>query len=524
MPTLDWIGKSAVVNHHQDVPYRLLNDNPALSAGSPDTGNLLVQGDNLQALKALLPYYAGQVKCIYIDPPYNTGNEGWIYNDNVNSPEIRRWLGQTVGKESEDLSRHDKWLCMMYPRLVLLREFLREDGSIFISIDDNEVATLRLIMDEIFGAKNFQAEIEWQKRYTRSNNTDSFTSVIDHTVVYQKNEAFKPNLFEREETANARYTNPDNDLRGPWKSIPFLNPLSCKERPNLCYDIINPNTQQVIKPSLKAWRSEENVFNRLVKQNKIWWGKDGKSKTPSVKRFLSEMERGMTPINFWDYQFAGHTDAANAEIKAIFGAKVFDTPKPTLLIKRILQLASDCDSLILDSFAGSGTTGDAVMQLNKEDGGNRRVILVEMEANIAQTVTAERLRRVICGYGDTPGLGGGFRYATLSEPLLDEGGQISKGVTFGDLARHIYFAEAQEPLLETIDEGNPLIGCANGLAYYLLWKGHGTETVLDNTVLRTLPSHDGPKVVYADGCRVSATRLKAAGVVFTQVPYEVKTN
>ncbi len=523
MPTLDWIGKAAVINHHQDVPYRLLHTDPERSVGVSDEGNLLVQGDNLQALKALLPYYAGQVKCIYIDPPYNTGNEGWAYNDNVNSPEIRRWLGQVVGGEAEDLSRHDKWLCMMYPRLTLLREFLREDGAIFISIDDNEVSNLRLIMDEIFGGKNFEAEIEWQKRYTRSNNTDGFTSVIDHIVVYKKSEAFKPQLFQREDAANARYTNADNDPRGPWKSIPFLNPLSCKERPNLCYDIINPNTGQAIKPRLKAWRSEEAVFNRFVEENRIWWGKDGRSKTPSVKRFLSEMERGMTPINFWDYQFAGHTDLANAEIKALFGAKVFDTPKPTLLINRVLQLATDPDSLVLDSFAGSGTTGHAVMQMNKEDGGSRRFILVEMEPHIAQEVTAERLRRVICGGGDTLDLGGGFRYATLGEPLLDTAGQISEGVTFGDLAHHVYFTETRLPLPERTDKG-PLLGCENGVACYLLWKGHGTETVLDNAALRALPPHDGPKIIYADGCRVSAGRLKAAGVVFKQLPYEVKTN
>ena len=186
MPTLNWIGKEAVVNHHHQVPFHLLKDVPELAAGDPGSGNLIVQGDNLVALKALLPYYAGQVKCIYIDPPYNTGNEGWIYNDNVNSPLIRDWLGKAVGKEAEDLSRHDKWLCLMYPRLALLRQFLREDGAIFISIDDNEVHSLRYLMDEIFGAQNFKACITWQRKYSVSNNFKGIATIIDYLLVYSK--------------------------------------------------------------------------------------------------------------------------------------------------------------------------------------------------------------------------------------------------------------------------------------------------------------------------------------------------
>jgi len=219
MPSLDWIGKSAVLNHHAEVPYRLLHCNANLSAGDKDSGNLLVQGDNLEALKALLPHYAGQVKCIYIDPPYNTGNESWVYNDNVNSPEMRRWLGKVVGKESEDLSRHDKWLCMMYPRLRLLREFLREDGVVFISIDDNEQAHLKLLMDEIFGEKNFITTVIWQKVYAPKNSAKHFSEDHDFVSVYAKNsELWQPNLLPRTEEMQMRYLNPDNDFRGPWKT------------------------------------------------------------------------------------------------------------------------------------------------------------------------------------------------------------------------------------------------------------------------------------------------------------------
>jgi adenine specific DNA methylase Mod len=287
MPSLNWIGKDAVIRHHKEVPFRLLEADAECSClVEENSGNLIVQGDNLHALKGLLPRYAGQVKCIYIDPPYNTGNEGWAYNDNVNSPEIRRWLGEVVGKEGETLDRHDRWLCMMYPRLVLLRQFLREDGAIFVSIDDNEVASLKFLMDEVFGRTNFVTQIEWQKRYTRSNNTVSFTTVVEHIVTYSKSSAFSPNLVLKGDEADARYTNPDNDQRGPWKAIPFLNPLSPEERPNLVYEITQPNTGEVLRPSKKAWRTSKETFEQYLSENRLYWGKDGKSKTPTIKRFL----------------------------------------------------------------------------------------------------------------------------------------------------------------------------------------------------------------------------------------------
>ena len=222
MPTLNWIGKDAVVKHHKDVPYRLLEPVPELSCGDPASGNLIVQGDNLHALKALLPRYAGQVKCIYIDPPYNTGNEGWAYNDNVNSPEIRKWLGEVVGKEGETLDRHDRWLCMMYPRLVLLRQFLREDGAIFVSIDDNEVAQLRLLMDEIFGAGNFVANLVWQKKYAVKSDSGYFSESHDHIVTYARSKSrLAMNGLMRTEEHDSRYGNPDNDPRGAWTSGPL---------------------------------------------------------------------------------------------------------------------------------------------------------------------------------------------------------------------------------------------------------------------------------------------------------------
>jgi adenine-specific DNA-methyltransferase len=230
MPTLTWVGKDKVVNHHHDVPFRILNKQYSFAANNHSlinsTQNRIIQGDNLEALKSLLPEFEGKVKCIYIDPPYNTGNEGWVYNDNVNDPKMKKWLGQVVGKEGEDLSRHDKWLCMMYPRLKLLHKLLADDGVIFVSIDDNEQANLKLIMDEIWGAGNFLASIAWEKRYTRSNNAKLFYSLKDTILVYRKSHLVSELKEGRTEKADANYNNPDNDIRGSWMTSSYINPAT----------------------------------------------------------------------------------------------------------------------------------------------------------------------------------------------------------------------------------------------------------------------------------------------------------
>ena len=281
MPTLDWIGKRAVVNHHRELPYRLLHCDPTLGAGDPASGNLLVEGDNLHALKALLPYYAGRVKCIYIDPPYNTGNEGWVYNDNVTSPEIQKWLGDTVGKEAEDLSRHDKWLCMMYPRLALLREFLREDGSIWISIDDNEIGNLRALMDEIFGLQRHVATCVWQKRYSRENR-EAIGDVHEYLVVYAKNpELFKEtrNRIPLNEAQAKIYKNPNNDPKGRWRGIP----MSAQGfRPNQMYVIETPAGIVHKPPEGRCWSTIESEYLKLKAAGRIYFGKDNKRDRKSV--------------------------------------------------------------------------------------------------------------------------------------------------------------------------------------------------------------------------------------------------
>jgi site-specific DNA-methyltransferase (adenine-specific)/adenine-specific DNA-methyltransferase len=547
MPTLNWIGKEAVVNHDQSVPYRLIHCDGDRSVGEAGEGNLLVEGDNLHALKALLPYYRKRVKCIYIDPPYNTGNEGWVYNDNVNAPEIKKWLGETVGGEAEDLSRHDKWLCMMYPRLKLLCEFLRDDGAIFISIDDNEVAHLRAVMDEIFGQRNFVAVVTWQKRYAASNDSTGIPSMHDYILVYAKSSAFERNLLPRTEKQDKAYKNPDDDPRGPWKAADYTSNKTRQERPNLFYPLIHPVTGEEVWPKeTRVWGYAKEVYEEHTKDNRLWWGSKGQNKVPAFKKFLNEVQQGIVPVTWWPHDEVGHTDEAKKEVLRILGTLPgYITPKPTRLIQRILQIATDKDSIVLDSFAGSGTTGHAVLQLNKEDGGQRRFILIEMEPEICRNITAERLRRVIEGRGEGgkarptinrraektkpgepgsegDGLGGGFRYCTLGEPLFDERGQIREKVRFGDLARHIFFTETGEPLPRPANGRMPFVAEHNGTAYYLLWRGEGAANVLDSAALKKLGKHDGPKVVYADGCRLSPTQLRARGVVFKQVPYEIK--
>lgn len=414
---MTWPGKAECFKTIQMPSLGTLRPCPEESVNFDTTENLIIEGDNLEVLKLLQKSYLGKVKMIYIDPPYNTGND-FIYPDNY-TESLQTYLaytgqvdaeGRKFGTNTEADGRfHSKWLNMMYPRLYLARNLLRDNGVIFITIDDKEVDNLRKCCYEIFGEENFVAQIEWQKRYTRSNNTDEFTSVIDHLLVFARSDAFRPQLIEREEEANARYQNPDNDPRGPWKAIPFLNPLSPEERPNLAYEIVHPSGR-VIRPKRKAWRSEEIVWKRLVKEDRVWWGKEGDSEFPSIKRFLSEVRQGMTPINFWSYEFAGHTDAANQELKELLGDKVFDTPKPTRLVQRMIQLAasSEEDCLVLDFFAGSGTTAHAVLDFNKQDGGNRKFILVQLPELCEEDSAAfkaglktiadickERVRRVI---------------------------------------------------------------------------------------------------------------------------------
>ena len=537
MPTLNWIGKEAVVNHHLQVPFHLLKDVPDLACGDPGSGNLIVQGDNLVALKALLPYYAGQVKCISIDPPYNTGNEGWAYNDNVNSPVIREWLGKVVGKEGETLDRHDRWLCMMYPRLALLHQFLREDGAIFITIDDNEVQALRYAMDEIFGSSNFIATVIWQKVFAPKNTARHFSEDHDYVVVYARNaNVWRPNLVRRSDHAKGRYKNPDKDPRGPWTSgdLQARNYYSEGTYPITC-----PSGRVIPGPGPGMyWRVAKEKFSELDKDGRIHWGPKGDN-MPRLKRFLTDVKDGVTPQTLWPHSEVGHTQEAKKDLLAVIefetSADVFITPKPTRLIERVLQVASNPGDLVLDSFGGSGTTGHATLKINAAtpESAPRRFIMVELEPKIAREVTAERVKRVAEGYTNGNGdkvaaLGGGFRFCELGEPLFDEAGKIRQSVAFSDLARHVYFTETGEPLPRERVTKSPFIGECRGLGIYLLYNGIlGDKTanggnVLTRVVLAQLPPFNGPKVIYCAGCLLGRDRLRAERVTVRQTPYEIK--
>ena len=391
-----WFGKSAAKRNAFTPTRATLHYDAERSVNADTTDNIIIEGENLEVLKILSSSYRGKVKCIYIDPPYNTGND-FLYNDDFKEGKEGYWErteikqdGVALDTNTENDGRfHSNWLDMMYSRLLVARNLLRSDGVIFISIDDHEEQHLRKICDEIFGEENFKANISWQKRYTRSNNTVDFTTVVEHILVYARSCEFQVCLLPRTEDADGRYSNPDNDPRGDWKGASFLNPATPEERPNLCYPITNPNTGEVTMPTTNAWRRAKDVFEELLADNRLYWGLDGKSRVPSVKMFLSEA-RGLTPINLWSHEYAGNTDDGTDELLSLLGTKVFDFPKPSLLIQRVLEHVNDKECVVLDFFGGSGTTGNAVVNQNIKDGGSRKFILVQIPEKTAENSNARR--------------------------------------------------------------------------------------------------------------------------------------
>lgn len=574
MPTLDWIGKPAVINHHREVPTRLLHCDGALSAGDPDAGNLLVEGDNLEALKALLPYYAGQVKCIYIDPPYNTGNEGWVYNDNVNSPEIRAWLGRVVGKEVEDLTRHDKWLCMMYPRLRLLRDFLTMDGSIVVSIDENELNSLSLVLDELFGRQNRAGTIVWQKGkkgdaklvpiiheylciYARDKATLTARNVKwrrrkagadevlehyqtlrdelgdDHTAIRTAMMAWYRSLPKDDVRKSHKHYNWSDD-RGLYFPDNFAGPDDGREtRPR--YDILHPVTGLPCKVPSTGWRWEQDTTKDALSMTppRIHFGKTHAT-IPCRRSYLFEIDK--EPLQSVFYKDGR---AATLQVEGILGAGAFQFPKDADVLAELIGVLSNDGDLVLDSFGGSGTTGHAILKLNHLGEANRRFVLVELEPTTARDKTAKRLTACIEGYAEKvkpsrkiEGLGGGFRYCTLGKPLFDEWGSITEGVTFSDLAAFVFFSDTGSPIPTKAQAEVPLIGMFMGRAIYLLWSAGSAGVasqeagnVLTPERLANLPlpsaDFDGGRTIYAEGCTVAAERLAAAGVTFKQIPYQV---
>jgi len=508
MPLLHWLTRDVDIHTATHAPYRLLEEVPELCQGDRDTGNLLIQGDNLDALKALQPYYAGKVKCIFIDPPYNTRSAFEHYDDNL---------------------EHTQWLAMMYPRLELLRSLLSEDGSIWVTIDDNEAHYLKVIMDEVFGRKNFVANVIWQKKYAVANDHKTIAPMHDHVLVFRKSEAWQRNLLPRTEEKNKQYRLKDE--KGIFRADNYTCGKTSDERPNLYYPITQPNTGEVIWPKKTAvWRYSQEEHKRQIAEDMIYWGKDGLGKVPAYKRYLHLLKNdGVIPQTLWQHDFAGHTDAARKEARQVLGTQSlsddFITPKPEKLISVMLTVATNENDLVLDSFLGSGTTAAVAHKMN------RRYIGIEM-GDHAETHCVPRLRKVVDG--EQGGIskavgwtgGGGFRFYRLGVPVFDTLGHISEGIHFTPLAAHIWFVSTGIPFTRRTD--SPFLGSHDGVGYYLLYNGILGDkrpdggNILTLKVLADLPPYDGDKVIFGEGCRLGAERLSRAGITFRQIPYDIK--
>lgn len=566
MPTLNWIGKDAVVKHHKEVPFRMLQPVAELSYGeasNPENENLIVQGDNLHALKALLPRYAGQVKCIYIDPPYNTGQDdrdqsgkrtGWVYNDNVNSPEIKQWLNKVVGEESEDLTRHDKWLCMIYPRLVLLKSFLKDDGVIFVSIDENEYANLRIVLDEIFGVINRVGTIIWKN--VTDNNPTNIAIEHEYILCYAKRKDKLPkewkstNLAVKEKLLNisekfvidypdqeerqAEYTKwfrKNKDQLWPFDRYKFIDSggiytgsqsVHNPGKEGYRYDVIHPDTMKPCAQPMMGYRFPEATMNELITQGRILFG-ESETKLVELKVYVKDYRVKLSSL----FELDGRV--GTNEVKDIFvgNNRPFDFPKPTALIEELISFTTTGNDLILDSFAGSGTTGHAVLKLNKADSQNRRFILVEMKNEIATSITSERVKQAVIGYKNNEPLGGSFKFCRLSaEPLFTAEGQIRSDVTFTELAEFVWFTETGTGYPTDL-RPSPLLGVHKGKAVYLLFNGILKDrgdlggNVLNNRTLSVLPAHDGQRVVYGARTRFDKAKLSRMNIEFKQLPYEL---
>ena len=521
MPTLNWIGKDKVVNHHLDVPFRTLEKQYTFAPnGGDDNGSMIIHGDNLDALKALLPMYEGRVKCIYIDPPYNTGNEKWVYNDNVNDPHIKAWLGKVVGAEGEDLSRHDKWLCMMYPRLKLLQKLLSEDGVIFISIDDIEYTNLKCICDEIFGARNYQSTLIWHSRQRADNRNKTMLSVDhEYILVYSKSDTF---MLKGVEKDISKYSNPDNDPRGPWASIDLSGLANAQQRPNLHYNIVDPKTGLVYPPNPnRGWsKSKENV-ERMISDGRILFPQSPTGR-PREKKFLKDLLSENTGFSSILTPDVGYTTDGTRVMRKLFPEAQFAFPKSVDLIQTLVNQATSNNDIILDSFAGSGTTAHAVLNMNKQDGGNRKFILVEM-GDYAESITAERVRRVINGYGEgnkaVEGTGGGFSFYELGDALLING-MLNPNAAEEKIRAYVYYTETRCALPAASENEKYLLGVHENHAYYFYYEAD-RMTTLNRAFLQTIQTRAEGYLIYADSNTLSAEDMARFHITFKKIPRDI---
>ncbi len=550
MPTLEWIGKDKVVNHHLDVPYRVLErqysyDESGRHQEDNGSENMIIHGDNLEVLKSLLPQYEGRVKCIYIDPPYNTGNEGWVYNDNVNDPRIKKWLGEVVGKEGEDLSRHDKWLCMMYPRLKLLQKLLAEDGVIFVSLDFHEQPVMRLIMDEVFGANNYVSEIACVNKPSGRSDDKYIATAHESIIIYRKSSQLKLGGFEPGEKITKRYNKRDSNGR-LYREEDLRKRGTHDERsdrPNLFYPFFyNQETGELIIGNNEDGTPDGFIRIEPMKAADVegtWrWGQETARAQksyihprymPNKKQWsLFEWEylderRDAKPTTLWDFKDVNSERGTEMFIKYLgFKKDDFPNPKPVGTIQRILQIATTDSDIILDSFAGSGTTGQAVFSLNKKDGHNRRVILVEM-MDYADSITAERVKRVINGYGSgkkaIERTGGSFSYYELGEPLMN-GDMLNEDVGVEKIREYVYFTDTKSRLPAPHPDEPYYMGIHASTAYYFYYEKQAVTT-LNREFLHTVQTKAAAYVIYADLCTLSNAELEKYHITFKKIPRDI---
>ena len=556
MPTLEWIGKSKVINHHQDVPFRVLERKYSFDENgqhNEDNGseNMIIRGDNLEALKALLPRYEGRVKCIYIDPPYNTGEEGWVYNDNVNDPKIKKWLGAVVGKEGEDLTRHDKWLCMMYPRLKLLQKLLADDGVIFINIGEDEHANLKLVCDEIFGIRNYVTDFGRQMKSGGAKG-HYYTPSLDYVLTYAKNidllPYFRAIMTQQQIDVFYKFTQEEGPRKGEKYGEERLFKSSLEARANQRYYIQCPDGTFAIPPGETTPNElKEGLIVTPLKTDKVWkWiyprykqeldagniifkrtntsglvDEHGNQCKWNIynKLWLSEQqEKGVVPSNLiTGYE---HRQSA-AELKKL--NLDFNYAKPIRLIEYLLTISQmEKDAIVLDSFAGSGTTAHAILNMNKVDGGHRKFILVEM-MDYADSITAERVKRVIRGYGEgknaVEGTDGNFSFYDLGEPLL-VGDCLNEAVAPEKIREYIWFMETKQPYAPPSGGSPYYLGKHNSTGYYFYYEPQRV-TVLDYAFLSTITEKADGTVIYADRCSISEDKLAKMGVAFKKIPRDI---
>lgn len=555
MPTLNWIGKDKVISHHQDVPYRVLERKYGFTAKNGNqteptqSGNKIIHGDNLEALKSLLPEYEGKIKCIYIDPPYNTGNEGWTYNDNVNHPKIKKWLDETLNAKEQDkvasigiddLTRHDKWLCMIYPRLKLLHKLLDDNGAIFISIDDNEQANLKLITNEIFGETNFIGEFIWTRKKKGAFLSKKIRKMTEYVLCYQKNgneslELYGEDAYTAKWQPIVKRTNSNKTLEigkniiettlknGTYNAgfkgkvgtgINFQNDFEVKNNIVVTNIKIEGNfvwTQEFLDSELK--KGTRISLSTKFGFNVLRHNQSEKFKAPST---ILNSEIGI-----------GTNEDASQDLTTIFNSEMgtsFNYSKPTSLIEFLTKSITynDLNAVVLDSFAGSGTTAHAVLNLNKQDGGNRKFILVEME-DYANDITAERIKRVIKGYGkgkkEVEGTGGTFDFYALGLSLFDDKQNLNEKVGIEKIREYIWFSETRTPF-KAPKEINYFLGKKDDSIYYFIYEKNKLTT-LDYDALELIKTKGEQYVIYADNCLLPKDFMAKNNIIFKKIPRDI---